>query len=930
MTRTYRYCAAVLLAAFAAGATAAAPDAQLFYEDAVRRFEKSDLPGASIQLKTALQHDRSLLAAHVLLGKTLLRSGDLRGAEAAFGEAQKRGVSTSDIALPLAQLYLGLGRPDLVIERLVPSSAPAEAKADVLSLIGTAYLELGQARRADEAFEEARRSNPKSASPFIAECSALLRGGLVARARPLAERATALAPANADAWNLYAAVLHATSDHQAALTAYTRALSIEPRHVDARVARAALLIDLNRTAAAEEDLRFLQDSARGEPRAAYLRAVVASRSGNDKAAMTALQEVVKLIGQLSPAWLRQQEQLLMLAALAHQGLHQSEQARGYATQLVARNDRNIGAKKLLASIYISLGDYKSAAAHLDPLHKAAPHDPEVLLMVGTTSLASGNYARAAELLEKATRSTKSGEATRLLGVSQVHLGRVELGTVTLEKALAEQGLDLQAARMLSLLYVRRGQLQKAIRLAENMAAREPANAAVLNFVGTVKAAVGDMPGAQTTYLRVASLHPDYIPAQLNLAKLKLDQREIGQARRLLHVLLAKQPDSSDVLLHLALTDEADGNIEQALRHLHRAVDLQSRDALPGIALVDLYLRQYRPQEALSVASDLSSRFPRNVDVQLARAGVLMALGDLRGARDIAREATANAGSNPDHHLRIARSLLAAANPQAAHHSVQKSLQMRPDDPDALALMVEVERQRSGARGAEAALAELRRKHPNSTQAALAEGDLAAARNEPARAISAYRLAWSREESTTNAVHVSRAYLLSGDTVNAAAFLHNWASKRPQDVRAQAALAEIQFRSGQLAASRQTYARVLNVIKNDPAVLNNFANLIHRMGDPNARSYAERAVSITPNNPHYADTLGWILAQQGEITAGLRFLRQARLSMPSNPEIRFHLAFALAKASQVAEARSELGDALRAVPPLENSSELVLLRQQLGM
>ena len=104
------------------------------------------------------------------------------------------------------------------------------------------------------------------------------------------------------------------------MAAYDKVLALNPKHVDARVARAALLIDLNRDSEARKDLDYLKENAEDEPRAAYLRSVVAGRKGDVKAVSEALGEVTRTVDALPPAWLARREQLLMAAALAHYGL----------------------------------------------------------------------------------------------------------------------------------------------------------------------------------------------------------------------------------------------------------------------------------------------------------------------------------------------------------------------------------------------------------------------------------------------------------------------------------------------------------------------------------------------------------------------------------------------------------------------------------
>ncbi|MEO8409170.1 MAG: tetratricopeptide repeat protein, partial [Propionivibrio sp.] len=173
-------------------ANATPQDAAVLYEDALGRFEKNDVAGAIIQLKNALQQDQKMLAAHLLLGKALLRNGDLKAAEAAFEEAQSQGVSRAELVLPLGSIYLALGRPQQVIERIPASGLPAALQVEVLTMRGNAYVEAGNAGLATQSFAEARQLDPTSVSPLIAEIPMLISAGELAHARANADQAVAL------------------------------------------------------------------------------------------------------------------------------------------------------------------------------------------------------------------------------------------------------------------------------------------------------------------------------------------------------------------------------------------------------------------------------------------------------------------------------------------------------------------------------------------------------------------------------------------------------------------------------------------------------------------------------------------------------------------------------------------------------------------
>ena len=385
-----------------------------------------------------------------------------------------------------------------------------------------------------------------------------------------------------------------------------------------------------------------------------------------------------------------------------------------------------------------------------------------------------------------------------------------------------------------------------------------------------------------------------------------------------------------MLLELGLLEQRTGRMKEAIRHLEKANEVQRRDARPGLALIDVLLGEREFDRALSAAKELSSRYPDELAVQLALGRAHLGRGDAPNARSVFQNATRLAGANPQLQVRIARLQLAAGNPDGALYNTHRALQGRPDDPAALTLVVEIQSAKGDFAKADAALKTLFAKHPDRAETSRAAGNLAMARGQYGAAVTAYRTALAREQSTDNALHVARAYLAAGEAAKAAAFLQTWSTSRPDDARALKALAESQFRAGQLQPARQSYMRVLSVGENDAATLNNFANLLHRLNDPSAQSYAEKALKLAPHEAAVYDTLGWILVQRGQIEPGLRYLREARVRSPENGDIRFHLAYALSKSSRENEAREELRAALSAPSRVENTDALKLLKKELGV
>ncbi|MGZ5140384.1 MAG: tetratricopeptide repeat protein, partial [Burkholderiales bacterium] len=373
-----------------------------------------------------------------------------------------------------------------------------------------------------------------------------------------------------------------------------------------------------------------------------------------------------------------------------------------------------------------------------------------------------------------------------------------------------------------------------------------------------------------------------------------------------------------------------GRPAEAIRHFEKANVVQRRDARPGLALIEVLMRQRQFDQALATAKELSSRYPEELAVQLALGRSYLALGDRGNASSIFKSATRWAGSDSRLQVKIARLQLAADNPDGALYNAHRALQGRPDDPAALALVVEIETFRGDVAKADAALKILSGKHPNRVETAVAMANVAMARAQFQSAVAAFRTALSREETTGNAINLVRAYVAAGEAGKAVVFLQAWLKNRPNDVPALKVLAEAQFRAGQLPLARETYQRALAADPDDALMLNNYANLLQKLNDPSAQVHAEKALKLAPHNSALFDTLGWILVQQGQIEPGLRYLREARVRSPENGEIRFHLAFALAKTSREEEARDEFRAAVSGPARVENSEAVIRLKRELGL
>ena len=922
--------ALALISAVASPAWATPEKSSKFYEDALTRYQKDDLKGASVQLKNALKENGSNLPALLLYGKLLLQAGEYKAAEAAYEGALKLGANKAEVAAPLAHVYLQLGSVRQVLDIITAEGLPPTAQSEILTLRGSALAMQGQYAAALRAFADARQLDPKSALPHIAEAPVQQRMGDLTKAKALARQATEMAAQNPNAWFQLGTILYTSGDAAGSLLAFDKALTLNPKHVDSHVSKASALLALKRFKEAEAELKLLKDGGVKEPRASFMRAMMSAERGDAKGARAEYGETTSMIDALSPTVRGNNEPLLMAGALSHRALGQAEKSREYLEAILGRNGKHLAAQMLLATILMEANELGRAVPLIESLLRANPNDAQALYMLGSVYLMRRQHAQATDYLERAAKAAPTGPALRELSFSQFGLGQDKVALANLEKAFARNPKDYRAGIELSIFYARTGQGARALKIAQSLSDQDPGNLAMLNFLGNIKGRLGDRKGLREAYERALAKDPKFRPVVINMAWLDLEDGRLEPARSRLTAYLKDQPKDPDILFQLGAVEWAARKPSEAIALWTEADRVQQKDPRPGTSLVDAYLAERQYDLALATAKGMQANHADSSQAQLALARAYLAKGDVGLAKKTLSDAARKAGTETQTLMSVARVQLQLNDPDGAAHTVSKALLNNPSDPIVLAMTVEVAGRRGNPAEIDKALAQLQSKHPKHPVTLVTAGHIAFSRGQMSKAIGSYKAAFDREPNTGLAMTLAQAHAANNDTGQALGVLERWAQTKPDDLTALRALADMQSFAGKGPAARQSYEALTKAAPSDPGALAAYAKVLLKLGDPGAVVAAEKAYRLAPNNPALMDVYGWVQVQKGDNEAGLHLLREARVREPGNATIRLHLAVALAKSGKKAEAREELQAAMSASPPIAPGPDLDSLKAMLGM
>lgn len=903
--------ALLISAAPLAGAQDAAKAAR-FYEDALQRYEKRDIAGAIIQLKNALQVDKTQLPVHVLLGKALLADSQPSAAEFELSEAIRLGVNRAEVAVALAMAMNAQGKqPEMLDDpRLQPAGLPPGIQQQLLLERSRAQSDLGDSKAALASVMTARALNVAEVNTWLAEVPMRVRNRQFTEAMAAAEQALKLAPDNAEALYQKASIHHANGQIAPALAGYEQAIKVQPSHAESHLARAGLLIDLHRDADALAEVNELQTLRPNDPRGAYLRAVLAERAGDLPASKVALKKVTDLLDPVPIEYIRYRTQLLMLNGLAHYSLGELEKAKPFL-ELASRQQPGSPLVKLLAQVALAEPNVNRAIELLDGYVKARPGDGQALLMLASAQMSQGRHARAVQLMQDALKAKDSPEYRTALGLSLLQSGQATMAEDQLAKAYKADPKQTYAGLALVTVYLRDKQTAKALSVADTLARANPNSATVMMVQAYAKTQARDYAGGRAGYEKALKLDPNQQEAKLGLARIDAVTGNFDAANKRLRAALKTDERNTAILFELALLHELWGKDDEALKWLESTVAASgAQETRANFALVAWHLRKGQPARAVEAAKVLLSKLPEDVDALQAYAGAQLANGDAAGAKTTLTNAARRAAFDAPRLLSVARQQVAAQDLKGAAYSVEKALSGSPTNSDAIGMMSSIELAQGNFAQAEQRAKQVVDVNSKSALGYNLLAEVAMRRGQSAAALDALRKAHDIDKSSTSLVRLMRAQASQGGSKAALDAAEAWLRKNPADVVVRGTVAELLVRSKDFDAARKQYEAIVKRAPSDAGALNNLANVLIELKDPGSVDMAERALKFEPRNPVLLDTAGWASHRNDKADRALQLLREARLRAPDNPDIRYHLAAVLAKAGRKAEAREELNAALK--------------------
>lgn len=859
--------------------------------------EKGDLKSAQIELRNSLREDPNNAEAHFRLAVLQARMGDPVAAEKEFRLARDNGFEQRAVTPLLAQTYMAQGKFKDLLQDFKTDKLPPEQAAPLLVLRGLAQLQLNDLDGALATFESAEKLSPQSPDPLLSTARVLIAKRDYPAAEAKVDKALTMNAKSGEALVLKGQLLNLSGQRDKALQMLDAALDVAPNTLAARLERANILIATNNDAKAKEDVDFV---LRAEPRSAggvYLQGVLAARAKDFQTADVAFTKIASLLPRFPRGYYFQ--------AIVKFNLGQAEQAADAANKYLSRNPNDTDGVKLMGRIDLAMQRADHAEEALTKAINAGIGDADMLDLLGRAYAQQGKQVLALQTLQKAAElAPENADILARLAAARLGMGDAGGAERDLEHSLELSPQRKDTGEALIIAALSAGDVSKAASALETVKRGKSDPAVVGILSGMVKMAQLDFEGARGDFAEVLKTQPQSVPARLNLARISALQGKPAEAESMLGEILRQNPANEQALSNLLSILLNDGRVGRAIAVVEAGRAVAPTNVNLAINLADLYIRNRDGKKALELVDSMLKTQGNNRLLQAARVRSLNAAGLPKDAQEAMRKIVTASPTDIVARRALADMMMNNNDVLGAKTSLRDGLKLMPGNAQLLQALAAIDLRVAGPDVAVKSIDDLAKDPANAEAIRGLRGDILMAGGRYQDAAASYNAELKASPTVGLVLRLATALAAGGKPEDAADLLANWYARLPNNIEIGQLLATNQIAARHNDEAQKLLETLLEKAPNNVIALNNLAWLYQQKSDPRARALAQRAYLLGPT-PQVADTLGWILATQGEPATGLPLLRQASVQLPNDPTVQFHFGATLKALGQVDQAANVL-------------------------
>jgi tetratricopeptide (TPR) repeat protein len=545
----------------------------------------------------------------------------------------------------------------------------------------------------------------------------------------------------------------------------------------------------------------------------------------------------------------------------------------------------------------------------------------------------------AEALLKSKIANMPKDATPILQLASLYhqFQREQEMTQALQPLLNDPRNFPQGQGLVGDFYASIGQLDNAVREYQAGVVSNPKDKTdYLKKMARVLAREGKRDEAVEQLSKVLKEHPDDLDSRLARAIIlreSNDPKKLDWAISELNAVLEKTPNDEIAHYNLGVAYQLKGDSKMARAQLMESARLQPAYIAPRRILAEMDQREHNYNETIRLSDEILALNPGDPEARLLHAAALVGNKAYQQARTELTVLLQQHPNSVDVNLHMAVLDMEEKRYQEAEARYKQlrrpgsNADLRPLE--GLVQLYTVEKQLDKAI---ALLQEEVKSAPDSEPVHLLFASTATRAGKLDVATQQYQ--WL-EKNDPNSLEVYESlasfYQMKGDIGSALSNYQRARELAPNDPHLIAIIAFLQNYSGKEPDAIANLEKQLAIDPENAIAMNNLAFMLADT-DTNldrALTLAQAAQRTAPNNPGFADTMGWVYVKKGLNDSAIQIFNALVKKYPDESTFRYHLGVALLQKGQTSQAKAEFVIGLSKNPPKEMAEKIKQILSKLG-
>ena len=533
----------------------------------------------------------------------------------------------------------------------------------------------------------------------------------------------------------------------------------------------------------------------------------------------------------------------------------------------------------LGDLHVTIGKPNQAEAIYKQALEVAPQNEDIYLSLANFYRRSAKWAEVEATLQKLAALKPQDDKPHVhLGDFFSWLGQQDKALASYQRAMEVNPSSLAARDRLISHYLDTGNTRDAETRVKEILGKNNRDPMGRYFDARIRLAKSYADEAIPLLQGVIKDDPTFAGAQYFLGMAFLQKRQFAQARGAFTEAVKLGPTLSEARTALAEVYLAEGSSDMAIEQAQAAIQLNPRNVQAALIAGDAYLRKGTFAKSRQIYEAIVQALP-DQPVGFYRLGI-MAHAEKHDANAIAyfEEALKRRPAAIEPLAQIAQIKSAQGKASEARERVTRHLQVSPT-PLVYNLL----------------------------------GQLWLKAKDLEQAEQAFKKAIDLDNSLLSAyMNLGQTYQQAGNMDHAMHEYEAVLDKDPTVIQAHMMIGVIHESRKEYDKARERYESILRLDSKSAPAANNLAWILVEQGGnlDRALSYAQNAREQMPDEPHVADTLGWVYYKKNAYILAVNLLKEASEKLPNDPVIYFHYGMAQQKIGDAAGATQSLRTALK--------------------